>query len=455
MERRSLLAGEVSSRVSAPRRVAGAALVVLGLCAVFAFVATNPSTVAGTDLASTCSRDTGGTCYTMDCYPWRKDATCSRGKCMCPSGLCAYQGTCLSTDEIPRTPPPPSSCEMRTGGTCVHESCYSWRNAECSGWTFSFTTGVQSPVCVCSKPGTCAVNGTCVSSPELTAPPPELNAKKIVCPVLASLYNAGFLVPDEYGRVERLKVQEAIRVGLNADDLTAWFFGQTTAGFTAADVDSTNFNMDPLSMSLDLLFNSPNATREPSPEDNRYLNIFTMGSTPAIIHQVAAAVRGGEGLVDPQCTSGYPCLARYEQFWEAYATPDGRLYAKQLGQALCNIFRNGFHGVATDNFFTLTQGFTAREYLAVSGWLIAFGRTDENGMVYLSVNDTRVMEMNGVFPPDWKLPPVWGVDQVLEVQNVWRKQGVCGLSMQTKGASLLKALTTNSPEVIKKAFDSP
>jgi len=440
--------------------MAGAALLTVGILVVLAGgqpkdqATADPSTKlwfkSAAD-AATCSRDTGGTCTFSECYAWRKHATCSSGACMCPHGMCAHQGSCVPPADVP-PPLPAPKCETKTGETCPFGSCDSSSHAVCGGFAFSFTKGISLGDCVCAA-GQCAVDGKCVDSPQLSAPPANLNANKIVCPVLASLYNAGFLKPDAYGRVERLQLQKGIRVGLNSDDITAWFFGQTTAGFTEADVDQTNFDMANLAQSLKLL--KEKATEEPNPEDRRYLNIFKMGSSPAIMHQIAAAVRGGAGLVDHECES-YPCLQRYDEFWAKFATPEGRIYTEQLGEALCNIFRNGFHGVATSNFFTLTQGFTGREYLAVAGWIVAFGHADENGQLYLTVNDTRTMEMNGVFPKDWTPTEApWGGAQVLAVQDAWRKQGVCGLSTSAKMTTLMKALTIGTPAAIEKAFESP
>jgi len=372
---------------------------------------------------------------------------------MCPSGMCAHQGTCLPPQDIPpagKNPYRGEICTMETGGTCRVQDCYKSRNAVCSDTTFGFSSGVSLGRCICGQIGTCAVNGKCVPSPAATAPPAKLEAKHIVCPVLASLYNAGFLKPDSYGRVERLKIQEAIREGLNADDTTAWFFGQTTAGYTEADVDEQNFMMAPVDLSLKL--KAEGATEEPTPADRRFLNIFTMASNPDILHQVGAAVRGGEGLVDARCQK-YPCASRFNDFFAKFATPEGRIYVKQLGEAACNIYRNGFHGVAADKtFFTQTQGLTGREFLALSGWIVAFGHKDEQGDLYLTVEDTRTMEMHGVFPKDWKKPAQWGSSDVMKVQNAWRKQGICGLSEQIKTLTLMNALAQGTTAAIAKVF---
>jgi len=182
---------------------------------------------------TSCTQDTGGTCYISKCYAWRKHATCSSGKCLCPSGMCAYQGSCIAPARLPSAPPPPV-CQMKTGGTCRFSGCASWRKAECTGFSFGFSSGFTLGQCVCTA-GTCAKDGKCVPSPELTKPPKVLEAKKIVCPVLASLFNAGIFKTDEYGRVERQNLQDGITNGLGASSETGKLFGVTTAGYTKAD----------------------------------------------------------------------------------------------------------------------------------------------------------------------------------------------------------------------------
>merc|ERR1712072_1572954 len=110
---------------------------------------------------------------------------------------------------------------------------------------------------------------------------------------------------------------------------------------------------------------------------------------------------GGFGLIDPGCKS-YPCLSRYERFFGRFAVK-GRIYAKQLGQIVGNIFNNGFHGVAAKtSLFTLTQGFTGREYLAVAGFLACFGIKDSKGQRYIPEPWAKSMIMNAVFPKEWK-----------------------------------------------------
>jgi len=409
----------------------------------------SPQLSATTSLAAAdtaqCTQDTGGTCLVSDCYPWRKHTTCSNFKCMCPDNMCAYQGSCVEPSQLP--PPAPPVCEKKVGESCNFLDQCGDKGAVCTKPSFGFSTGFSLYECTC--PGmTCAADGQCVDQAQ---PPPEtLDAKKIVCPVLASLYNAGIFKPDAYGRVERLQIQRGIVDGLGADETTGWFFGITTAGFKEDDLDQTDFNMGNLQRALEV--NKTGATEEMEPGDVRYLNIFKMLESPDVLHQVAAAVRGGP-VDDPACGSPthFPCLTRWERFFADHADDRGRIYSQQLGNIASYIYENGYHGVATKtSLFTITQGLTGREFLALAGWLACFGVPDENGDLYLSVEWGKTMEMNGVFPEGWVKNgpkdkggngrPLWGGADVLKTMNEWRLQGVKGLSSQMKAITALQSL---------------
>jgi len=231
--------------------------------------------------------------------------------------------------------------------------------------------------------------------------------------------------------VERLKVESALHDGLGAQNMMSFGFGLTTAGYTAADVDEQNFQMvDPLK-ALQEYANNANAE---VPGQERYLNIFRMEKNKDVLHQIGAAVRGGP--TDPQCNNQWPCTSRFDEFFAKYADANGRIYAKQLGNIASNIYMNGWHGVAASNsLFTSVLGFTGREFLALAGWLVCFGQKDANGNRYLPLDWAKTMEMDGVFPSKWKKRGTgnpeggeWGPAQILDVIDIWRKQGVQGIS---------------------------
>jgi len=264
---------------------------------------------------------------------------------------------------------------------------------------------------------------------------------------LASLYNAGILVPDAYGRVERLKVQQAIYEGLGTDKSFAQLFGMFTAGYRAQDIDEQHFALDIGAKAKSTT--GPGQYIEAKASDDRYLNIFRMQYNKDVMHQIAAGVRFQIGPPDPQCTT-YPCIKRFDEFFAEFATPDGRIYAKQMGEIAGNIFKNGEHGVAADStLFTHFLGFAGREYTALAGFLVCFGQKDEKGETYLSLDWAKTMEMDGVFPKGWtaksagwdvKTGKTWGTNELFPIMAEWHKQGVPGVPLQIQTAAGLTAM---------------
>jgi len=433
---------------NAMHTILGIVAALLAACAVFVVITmpagphATPVAATNLDAARTCTQDTGGTCRMRDCYPWRKHATCSWGKCICPKDMCAYQGSCVSPSDLPPSPPP--VCHMETGESCAVLGCgnhlfhHEATVAKCSGLSFGFSSFVSLGKCICPE-GTCAVDGKCTGKPR--PPPANLDAKNIACPVLASLYNAGFFQADPYGRVERINLQAGIRDGLGTDDFVAYTFGLTTAGYTKADVDEQNFQMVNVKKANEL--KAAQATEAPL-DMQRFLNIFRMVQNKDVLHQIGAAVRGGPN--DPECTK-WPCIQRFNQFFANFADAKGRIYAKQMGDIAGNIYRNGYHGVATEStLFTNLLGSTGREYLALAGFMACFGQLDANKQRYVPIEWARDMFMNGVFPAEWtKRGPgspqgnTWSREDVLGFINTWREQGVPGVSGALKLRTFLGA----------------
>jgi len=391
--------------------------------------------------AETCSADTSGTCLFSACYPWR-NADCEDGQCVCPPGKCAFQGACVSPDEV--GPPPPPVCNPNTGGSCAVFKCASWRNAVCSGPSIGFSSAPTLGQCICPV-GKCANDkGVCVDAPEFFAPQ-QLNAKTIACPVLAALYNAGFLPVDSLGRVERLQVQAGITNGLGATRAVGFGFAQNTAGYRADDPDEQDFSFTPLGNALQMLLK--NATEELHPDDVRYLNIFRMTDNEDVLHQIGAGVRIGP--VDPACKT-WPCLDRFDSFFGRFANSDGLICAKEMGEIAGNIYEKGFHGVAASNtLFTHLIGFTGREYAALAGFLTCFGEIQPNGERCVSVDRFRHMEMKGTFPEGW-VKHEWGLTDVLEIVGVWEKMKVPGLSVAFQVQGAVMNMITEAQNALKE-----
>lgn len=51
-----------------------------------------------------CQQDTGGECDVSECWDWRR-ATCSAGRCVCPPGRCAREGSCVLELDPPASKP--------------------------------------------------------------------------------------------------------------------------------------------------------------------------------------------------------------------------------------------------------------------------------------------------------------------------------------------------------------
>jgi len=407
----------------------------------------SPSSIAPdqtTQLQATCTSSLGETCFTSGCSEWRKGAICSSTKqCVCPSGQCAYQGSCIAQEVLKSVPEPAPVCRPITKETCRVFGCSKKSNTVCSGFSIGFSSLPTMGQCMC-KVGQCANDqDVCVDAPQFFKAP-KLTKKQIVCPVLSAIWTAGFFKTDELGRVERLEVQKGIIDGLGAAKAVGFGFAQTTAGYRANDPDEQNYGMFPLTDAIKML--KANATIDPAGNE-RYLNIFGMIRNGDVLHQLGAAVRGGPGLLDPTCT-GYPCAARFGRFFSQYANKDGELCTKEFGNVASNIYKNGYHGVAADKtLFKGVGGLTFREDAALAGFLIAFGKKrggwPKSGDICLKLADAQWMEMEGTFPKNWVKPNYgWGGTEDLgPIFEVWRKMGVKGLSQGVLGVSAQYTIT--------------
>jgi hypothetical protein len=86
--------------------------------------------------------------------------------------------------------------------------------------------------------------------------------------------------------------------------------------------------------------------------------------------------------------------------------------------------------------FTATQGIAGREFLALGGFLAAFGIPDpkRNNELYFEEKTLHYMEMNGKFPANWKpVSKPWGSKDVVPIVQSWSADGVPGVSDQLAG----------------------
>jgi len=252
--------------------------------------------------------------------------------------------------------------------------------------------------CSC-RPGFCFNSATnaCVPWVRPNYDQSKPNADQIVCPVLAAMYNAGDLVPDAQGRVERKELRDALMNGVGTRKTLATFQANGVAAFKAADVDQKNrLKCKPGSACWfkTLIGYKPK-------EQLRYLNIFKLAGNKFVEHAFSTGVRETPDS-DPkgECKGKFPCQKRFDDYYVKNTTPDGRIYLKNILDIVCQAKFEGDRG----GEFSYNKKRFLREWQmksAMQGWLAAFGRTDSKGKVYLLIEDARRMLMDGKYPMGW------------------------------------------------------
>lgn len=261
-------------------------------------------------------------------------------------------------------------------------------------------------------------DGKCVADSELYKPI-EKDPKQILCPVLASMYNAGGFdgMVDDLGRVSRLNVQKALVDTIGIANDMGFFFGMATAGYRADDPQAVNQAVMPLEgVNGAVAEYLAGAESEWDPANTRYLPLFRMSGNPEVLHSIGAGLRNPTTPeTDPSnlCKGEFPCTAKFEHFITEFADAKGRIYIKDLGRLSRNIKAEGEYGgvglPGTD--------FGDREWDALAGWMAGFGIKDEEGRMYLPLEWARTMVLEGVFPAGWKKRS-WGFPEVAEIERV-------------------------------------
>jgi len=251
--------------------------------------------------------------------------------------------------------------------------------------------------------------------------PVNLDPKRILCPVLAALYDNGDLVVDEYGDTERAQMKHALKNGTGCSEPLAEFQALGISDY------ALEHKFDQLSRDRclpGLTFDGLKcATRRlvgnHAEGAHRYLNIFEMDGLETVEHGVSTGVRGGNcnSFENDPCNGEYPCEALFQKFYVAHADERGRLYQKQILEIVCHALAEGDRG----GEFSYQDGdigifgldfarVPARQWqmkAAMLGWLSAFGRHDGDGELYFTIADARAMMMEGRAPDGWQ-KRYWG-----------------------------------------------
>lgn len=245
----------------------------------------------------------------------------------------------------------------------------------------------------------------------------SLDPNRILCPVLAALHKSGDLVVDEFGDAERGAIKHALKEGTYCEEDLAEFQSAGIAGYDMThkfDQLERNRCLPGLTWSGSACF-AKWLVGSNAADVKRYLNIFKMNGLETVEHGISTGVRGGNcnGLLsnDP-CNGVYPCEALFQKFYVSKADVNGRLYIEQILQIICHAAMEGDRGgefAYQDGEVTVlgldVAKLPARTWqmrAAMHGWLSAFGRPDEAGTLYLTVDDARAMIMEGRVPDNWE-----------------------------------------------------
>jgi len=220
-----------------------------------------------------------------------------------------------------------------------------------------------------------------------------------LCPVLASLYNAGILNPDSNGRITQDQLKFALNHGAGAEVWAATI----QSGIAAYHVDDLQElerdRCSPLTVcGMRKLF-----LGETLEKDVRYLNIFRLGYNKLTQHGFSTGVREVEES-DPLgvCNETFPCRKRFQEFWLNFVNKEtGRFYREEIANVICYA---KIHGDKRGEYSNATLR-VLREWqmkAAVFGFLDGIGRRDEKNEAYFLPEDLESLLMYGRFYPDFQ-----------------------------------------------------
>jgi len=246
----------------------------------------------------------------------------------------------------------------------------------------------------------------------------NLDPNRILCPVLASLWNNGDLKTDEFGIAERMDIHSALKDGTGVSEDFAEFQSDGIADYdwthkldqSSRDRCAPGFSASGTACFAKYLANKKNYGLDVE----RYLNIFQMNGNENVEHGFSTGVRGGNCNSRAQndvCNGQYPCQALFDKFYAAFADSRGRLYREQILKIICHTMKEGdrsgefSYADASVPIPFIDVKLPARQWQmkgAMQGWLSAFGRVDENNELYLDIEDARQMLMEGRLPDGWQ-----------------------------------------------------
>lgn len=178
-----------------------------------------------------CASQTGGMCQWFGCDKFR-NATCdSNYDCVCEAPSCNVDGECVLPGKCPRSTQTgcrvqscPAGqtcvssgiwdhycvcdegcamngechdedvyfgrkdfCDRNTGGTCMVDDCFAYRNATCSD--YMSRSGQPMGTCFCDPPHTCAIDGECVKPGDCPRHASEVCDAQHLCPPHSTCLN--------------------------------------------------------------------------------------------------------------------------------------------------------------------------------------------------------------------------------------------------------------------------
>jgi len=274
-------------------------------------------------------------------------------------------------------------------------------------------------LCFCA-PGSCLRDGKCVEWEYPTEPvtKPKEVVDKVQCPILAAMYNAGHLKPDEDGWVSKKHLQSALYEHIGLDKLSAAVNSLGVAAFRKTDKNMNDWRLESVltgsilgDIQWWLGFRKSAAHRE------RYLNLFTQFESKHTQHGWSSGTREDAGS-DPNnvCGGIFPCQRRFDEFYASFANPQGRVYFEELHRILCHMKqfgdRRSLFSHAPTAFGQDWQG-----TLATTAMFQFFGHLEDDGRLYMTVDDLRELLVEGRYPKAWKIRTGGELSTILQSDN--------------------------------------